>query len=196
MQFRCTLWTLLLCLIWSTADASDGAHAHHHPAHLESKVSAGNYAAPAVQLLRDDGKYVALRDELDDGRAVLLSFIYTDCTAVCPLVSRTLAEFQGMLDRKRDAVHIVSISIDPEQDTPTRLRDYAQRYGAEPGWQHYTGTTAASIQVQQAFEVYHGDKMNHTPVFFLRKSAGTSWVRLDGFVTAAELFEKYRGLDQ
>ena len=38
----------------------------------------------------------------------------------------------------------MSISIDPEQDTPVRLREYAHKYHAGPGWQHYTGTLAAS----------------------------------------------------
>src|SRR5205807_3818977 len=53
---------------------------------------------------------------------------------------------------------LVSISIDPEEDTPARLREYAQQYAAGPSWQHYTGTAAASVAAQRAFEVYRSEE--------------------------------------
>ena len=51
-------------------------------------------------------------------------------------------QLQEMLGEERNKVHMISISIDPEQDTPTRLREYAKKFGAGPAWQHYTGTLA------------------------------------------------------
>jgi protein SCO1/2 len=87
---------------------------------------------------------------------------------------------------------MMSISIDPEQDTPARLREYAQRNGAGPQWQHYTGTIEASVAVQRAFSVYRGDKMDHPPVAFMRPAPGRPWVRLDGFASPSELLVEYR----
>jgi protein SCO1/2 len=117
----------------------------------------------------------------------VLAFIYTSCTTVCPLTSQALAMVQQKLGQARDRVHIMSISIDPEQDTPARLRQYAKSFRAGPEWQHYTGTLAASQVAQRAFDVYRGDKMDHAPAILIRSSPGADWVRLDGFATAGQV---------
>ena len=169
------------------ADGIGDQHAHHHHMVPETTRSVRNYQLPAVSLVRDDGKPVTLADELNDGRPVVLSFIYTTCTTVCPLTSQTLSELQRKLGASRDSVHLVSISIDPEQDTPARLREYAKTFGAGPEWQHYTGTLAASQTAQRAFDVYRGSKMDHSPVSLVRSAPGAAWVRIDGFATADQL---------
>jgi protein SCO1/2 len=174
-------------------DASD-PHAHHHHAVAETTRSVADYAIPDVKLVRDDGKLVRFAQELDDGRPVVLNFIYTTCTSICPLTSQTFADLQARLGTERDKVHLVSVSIDPEEDTPPRLREYASHFGAGPEWQHYTGTLAASLAVQRAFNVDRGGKMNHTPVTLLRTSPGGHWVRIDGFATADQLAAELRDI--
>jgi protein SCO1/2 len=160
-----------------------------------TKTSTVQYTLPEVKLTRAvDGKSVYLAQELNDGRAVILDFIYTSCTEICPVTSRIFSQLQSKLGKDRDKVHLVSISIDPEQDTPVVLREYARKFGAGPEWQHYTGAMEASIATQRAFDAYQGDKMNHTPVTFLRAAHGKSWVRIDGFVSADELLHKYQEL--
>jgi protein SCO1/2 len=88
----------------------------------------------------------------------------------------------------------VSISIDPEFDTPARLREYARKFGAGPEWQHYGGTLAASREVQRAFGAYRGDKMNHAPVTLVRTAPGKEWVRIDGFASADQLLAELPGV--
>jgi protein SCO1/2 len=164
---------------------SVAAHEHHGTVHFSR--STAHYEVPDVTLVREDGRPVQLNHELDDPRAVVLSFVYTSCTSVCPMTSATLSELQDKLGSARSLVHIVSISIDPEFDTPARLRDYAGKYGAGPGWQHYTGTLSASQRTQRAFDVYRGNKMDHAPVMLVRPQRGSAWVRMDGFATADQL---------
>ena len=132
-------------------------------------------------------------DEMNDGRTVVLSFIYTTCPAICPVTSQTFAQLQRALGPDASGLHLMSISIDPEEDTPARLREYARRFGAGPAWQHYTGTLTASIAVQKAFEVYRGDKMEHEPVIFIRIKPGERWVRLEGFATSEDLLDAIHG---
>ena len=168
------------------------AHAHHRQATPETTRSIVEYTIPDVKLVRADGRTVELSRELDDGRPVVLDFIYTTCTSICPLTSQTFADLQRKLGAQRDAVHLVSISIDPEQDTPARLHDYAEKFGAGPAWQHYTGTLAASIATQRAFNVYRGGKMNHAPVTLVRIAPGNRWIRIDGFATAEQLLGELR----
>ncbi len=154
--------------------------------------SVAEYKVPQVKLVRDDGKSVSLPEELNDGRPVVMSFIFTSCTTICPLLTETLARFQEELGADRDRVHIVSISIDPEEDTPARLAAYARRYQAGREWRHYTGTTQAIIATARAFDVYRGDKMGHTPVTLVRPSPGKPWIRFDGFASAADLLREIR----
>jgi protein SCO1 len=176
-------------------DAVADEHAHHHHHVIpETKRTTAAYQAPDVKLVRDDGKTVQLARELDDGRPVVLSFIYTSCTTVCPMTSATLAELQKKLGPARDHVHLVSITIDPEFDTPARLREYAKKFGAGPEWQHYTGTLAASQTAQRAFDVYRGNKMDHAPATLVRAAPGGPWVRIDGFATADQLLAELPAL--
>jgi protein SCO1/2 len=188
-HFEPALWGLLVAalalpgIVW--AHGAD-PHEHHHVAPTVAR-SVANYVVPGVALVRDDGKAVTLPDEMNDGRPVVLNFIYTTCTTVCPLASQVLSEVQAQLGAKRSQVHLMSISIDPEQDTPSRLHKYAERFGAGPGWQHYTGTVEASRAAQRAFGVYRGDKMDHTPATLVRAAPGAPWVRIDGFATPDQL---------
>jgi protein SCO1/2 len=179
---------IALSLSSAPACAHDAeSHAHHQHAARETTRSIVEYAIPAVNLVRDDGKTVELSRELNDGRPVVLNFIYTTCTSVCPLTSQTFADLQSRLGAARTRVHLVSISIDPEQDTPARLKAYAEKFSAGPDWRHYTGTLAASITAQRAFNAYRGGKMNHAPVTLVRLPSSNRWIRIDGFATAEQL---------
>lgn len=173
----------------------DGGHEHHHaPATPGYDRSVADYRLPATPLVRADGARTYLPEAIDDGKPVVLNFIYTTCTAICPILSQSFAEFQRQLGPERDRVHMVSITIDPEQDTPRRLADYAKRFDAGPQWAFYTGTAAASLSMQRAFQANFGDKMHHRPVTFMRGAPGQKWVRLDGFASPAQLMAEYRKL--
>jgi protein SCO1/2 len=148
------------------------------------------YQAPAVQLVRGDGKPVDFAVELDDGRPVVLTFIYTTCTTVCPVVTQVLARLQSRLGAERERVSIALVTIDPENDTPARLAAYGREHGADAQWRFYTGTEDASVAVQKAFGVYAGDKMSHVPVTLMRAAPGKPWLRLEGFVTPDELAQE------
>jgi protein SCO1/2 len=181
-----------------SADADPHAH-HHQPQHQAESAppftrALERYQLPEVALVRADGTAVRFPQVIDDGRPVVLNFIYTSCTAICPLLSQTFSQFQTKLGAQAAEVQMVSISIDPEQDTPQRLAAYAKRFDAGPQWSHYTGTLEASVQIQRAFGAYYNDKMNHRPTTFLRAAPGQPWLRLDGFTTPDELVAQYRKL--
>ena len=165
-------------------------------ARASSKLSIATreYTVPAVHLVRDDGRSVSLPEEMNDGRPVVLNFIFTSCSSVCPLMSQVFGQFQQKLGTERDSVHLMSISIDPEEDTPGRLKEYARKFHAGPEWQHYTGTVEASLATQKAFGVYQGDKMSHVVVTLMRAAPGQPWRRIDGFLTPDELLAEYHQL--
>lgn len=195
------LATLVLGLASFPISAIAQDHLHDHGDHVMSgepgryvRTLAG-YTIPDVKLVDADGAGVPLRSELVDGdKPVILNFIFTTCGAVCPVMSATFAQVQAALGAEREAVRMVSISIDPEQDTPAALKAYAGKYDAGPQWQMLTGSLDDSIAVQRAFDVYRGDKMNHQPATFLRAAPGQPWVRLAGFASAADILHEYRRL--
>jgi protein SCO1 len=185
-QVACAAGLLVSSFGSSADEAPADPHAHHHmmmQAPPPVARSTATYVAPDVTLVRSDGARVSFSHEIDDGRPVLLDFIYTTCTTICPVLSQTFAEVQKRLGADAAKVKMVSVSIDPEEDTPTRLVEYAKRYHAGDQWSFYTGSVQASVQVQRAFDVYRGDKMNHSPVTLYRPAPGQPWVRLDGFAT-------------
>lgn len=181
-------------LFAATARGGDDPHAHCHEGMegmKRAERSTVQVAEPAVALVDQDGKTVSLPALLDDGRPVAVEFVFTTCTTICPVLS---GNFRRLQEQLGDRIHLVSISIDPEEDTPARLTEYARRYHAEPGWDFLTGTAPASVEVQRAFDAYRGDKMNHTPVTFLRAAPGRRWSRIDGFASAEELAREIHDL--
>lgn len=199
-KFRLAAIPLLTAAV-AFAAPMDAAHEHHHHHHHDHAAAPAvvarsqvDYKVPNVKLVRQDGQSVALVKEIDDGRPVILNFIYTSCTAICPVSSQIMSAVQSDLAKKSQKVHLVSISIDPEFDTPERLRKYAKSYSAQADWQFYTGSLQNSLVVQKAFDAYRGDKMNHLPLTFIRLAPGKPWVRLDGFASPEQIVREYQAL--
>jgi len=95
---------------------------------------------PNVALTTQHGTEVHFYDDLIKGKAVVISLVYTRCTASCPLETAKLAQVQRLLgDRVGKDVFFYSISIDPEHDTPEALEAYARRFHVGPGWLFLTG---------------------------------------------------------
>jgi protein SCO1/2 len=177
----------------------DHAHmdmsAHDHSQHQAMLAKKGvlsrtvaTYDIPDVKLLDASGAEVSLRTVFDGKEPAILNFIFTTCTTICPVMSATFEQVQAKLGKKRSQVRMVSISIDPENDTPAKLKDYAARFHADKNWQMLTGSVANSVAVQRAFDVAVADKMNHKAAVFIRaKGRDASWVKLDGLVSAADV---------
>lgn len=196
IRFTARLAGLLLCpllqLAALPAAQAHGAHAMHADMDMaaEAKRSLVDVTLGNGSLVRQDGAKVSTAKALDTGKPVVLAFIYTSCTAVCPITSHILSNLQGLLGKDVDQVQIVSVSIDPEFDTPARLRAYSKSLGALPAWQHYTGTLANVVALQKAFGVYRGDKMNHDSFVFVSGGKRKGWVKLEGFPPAEQLLHE------
>ena len=89
------------------------------------------------------------------GKLVLVTFIFTTCPDVCPLLTAHFAAIQRALDaRKIHDYLLLSITTDPETDTSSKLRDYADRYKADfSRWSFLTGSRAELAKVWRDFGV-------------------------------------------
>ena len=176
--------------------AGDDPHAQHR-AMMEQKGyqrSEHQYPLRDHPLVDMGGAQTSLLKELDTDRPVMVNFIFTTCTTICPVMTGVFAQVQKELGPESGDVRMISISIDPQYDNPERLREYAKRFGAGPQWQFLTGEPDDIIAVQKAFDVYRGNKMSHVPATLLRRSRNDPWVRLDGIASGAEIVAEYRQL--
>ncbi len=172
-------------------------HQQHHAMAAEPlKRSQARYEIPDVMLTDAGGKKLSLRTVLADKTPLMLNFIFTSCTSICPVMSGVFSQVQSRLDKQGQKARLVSISIDPEYDTPALLKDYARNFSAGPDWMLLTGRLQDSIAVQRAFDTYRGAKMSHLPTTFLRAAPDQPWVRLDGLASADDLVRELRRLTE
>ncbi|MCA1592404.1 MAG: SCO family protein [Acidobacteria bacterium] len=197
----CALASALLAL-WGASEVraqQPGAHQGHEQharetarPHYTRTVS--SYTPPDVTLLDMNGTRVPLSSALGYDGPVLLQFIFTTCPTICPVMTGTLAAAQNKFGPELEKIRLISISIDPEQDTPERLQEYARKFKAKGRWLFLTGKLDDIVAVQRAFDAYRGNKMRHEPITFLRASPGENWLRLDGLMSATELVAECRRL--
>ncbi|MEE9426418.1 MAG: SCO family protein [Methylococcales bacterium] len=149
------------------------------------------YTIPDVILTDMEGKRQSFKNLLGSNKPIFLNFIFTTCPSFCPLLSATFSQLQGHLMKEPVKPLMFSISIDPENDTPEKLRNYAKKFKAGPNWIFLTGTFDNIKAIEHAFNAYRGEKMNHVPLTYLRKPGQPYWIRLDGFSSAKDLLDEY-----
>jgi protein SCO1/2 len=138
---------------------------------------------PDVKVTTQDGRTVDFYSDLIKGKVVAVNFVFTSCTTVCP----PLGAIFGKLQEQHAGAHLVSVSIDPEVDTPQRLKAWGQKFGARPGWTLVTGKKDDIVRILKAMNAYSADYVNHQPVTILGNDATGTWKRSYGFTTAAKL---------
>ena len=150
------------------APAADSADPHaHHKAMMNKQVEAAESADVDLRdraLLDQDGREVKFVSDVIGDRIVVMDFIYTHCTTVCPVLSAVLAEVQNRLgDQLGDQVALVSVSVDPIRDTPQRLKAYAAKHKARPGWTWLTGPKSDMDDVLIGVGAYSVNFEDHPP---------------------------------
>ena len=96
-------------------------------------------------LINQDGRKVSEKDFL--GSVLVVNFIFTSCPDMCPLLTQQMAKIQERVFNAGAAVQLVSVSVDPKTDTPEKLHEYGQKYGANfHKWSFLTGDTIEAMQ--------------------------------------------------
>jgi cytochrome oxidase Cu insertion factor (SCO1/SenC/PrrC family) len=177
-------------------DMGNTAEAAMRPDGFQYKRSANDYVMPTVTLRNQNAQKVNFAELMDYDGPVVLNFIFTSCATICPVMSATFGQTQEDLAAIDDSYMMVSISIDPDYDTPRRLRDYAELHAARDNWVMLTGQFDDIFTVVRAFDaVYKGEnKMYHRPLTFLRQGKDSPWLRLEGLLGSEDLAEEYAAL--
>jgi protein SCO1/2 len=113
-------------------------------------------------------------------RVVAINFVFTTCTAICPSLTATFRRVQQEAAARRLKVQLISISVDPTTDTPERLKDFAAKFKAEPGWTFVTGEKTRIDSVLQALGAAVNNRNDHTPMILIGNAASNYWTRAYG----------------
>lgn len=180
-----TFFLLLFTLLVSRGEAA-----------AEYRRTLEKYQVPDVTLVNQDGERVDLQPFLTGDKPVILDFIYGTCTTICPVLSIGFSHFQKKLGPDADKVRLVSISIDPDNDTPAVMKEYLLRYNAREGWDFLTGKREDIIKVMKAFDAYVVNKMNHYPLTILHKPGAGKWIRINQLLSTSDLMQEYTAMQK
>lgn len=165
--------------------AAADPHAHHR-AMLEKKTPPKaerlEIALPDTELVNQDGERMRFKSEVVGDKIVVVDFVYTTCTTVCPVLSALFAQVQERLgDRLGPEVAMVSVTVDPTRDTPQRLKAYAARHQAGEGWLWLTGGKQDVDAVLEDLGAYTPNFADHPSMVLVGDGRTGRWTRLYGF---------------
>ena len=149
---------------------------HHHSSNTTTHTFSKPNPAPEFTLISQDNETFRLKDLR--GKVVLITFIYTRCPDVCPILTDKFKRIQDELGEKfGKTVFMISITIDPEYDRPAVLRQYAERFGADlSGWAFLTGDKEDITEVAKSYGIYFKEEspglFTHTVLTFLVNEDG------------------------
>jgi cytochrome oxidase Cu insertion factor (SCO1/SenC/PrrC family) len=133
-----------------------------------------------VELIDQNGQSLKFYDEVLKDKVVVISFIFTNCQSACPLMTRNLTMIRDMLrEDERRAIQFVSISIDPLRDTPSAMKEFAQKHDADfDGWVWLTGQPDDVNYVTKRLGSYTDDPEAHTTTLLAANVRNAHWTKI------------------
>ena len=141
-------------------------------------------------LVDQEGRQVRFYSDLLEGKVVVIDTIFTNCTGICPVLSGTFARLQdGLGDRMERDVRLISISVDPENDSPARLKEYAKKFQAGKGWHFLTGDRRNIDAVLRKLGQWVPDKEGHLGILLIGNVAKGLWKKTPGVSPPQEIIQ-------
>lgn len=170
------------------ADALAAAAMPARPATSTATVASGSLRIPDVTLVDQDGRKVRFWSDLVQGKVVAVSFIFTTCTTICPPLGANFARLRQVLgSRAGSSVELISVSVDPANDTPQRLKSWAAKFGGGPGWTLLTGPRIEVDRLLRALQAYTPNFADHSPLLLIGNAVTGTWERTSGLAPAATI---------
>jgi protein SCO1/2 len=169
-------------------------HAGHHaaPQKVQQPTPAQKYFSD-VELIDQDGRKVRFYTDVLKGKTVIVNAFFTTCTSVCPPMNRNMEKIQEALgERVGKDVFLVSISVDPETDTPPVIKEYSKKFHAREGWMFLTGKKENVDWALYKVGQYVEDKNSHTTVIIIGNEATGLWKKALGMANAEDLVKIVR----
>jgi protein SCO1 len=141
-----------------------------------------------LEVIDQDGRKLRFYDDVLKDRQVVVSFIYTTCKELCPISTARLVTVKDLLDRRADSkATFVSISVDPEFDTPKKLKAYAEAFGTGDDWLLLTGQPDVLKTIAARLGNREDKKEQHRSEVVLGNAKTGDWSRNSPFIEPERL---------
>lgn len=133
-----------------------------------------------LELVTHDGRKVRFYSDMLEGRTVLINVMYTNCKDACPLITQKLNEVRGLLGEQFGReVHFVSLTSDPERDSPAALRNFATKQSADlGGWTFLTGNPKNIEHILRKLGQFSQDPEDHSTLLIAGNVPAKRWSKI------------------
>jgi protein SCO1 len=131
-----------------------------------------------TEVVDQDGKVHRFYDDLIRGKKVLINFAFAHCTTACSPVTLNLARVQRQLGEHvgRD-VQMLTLTVDPVNDTPEALRKFTKKMNVGPGWKFLTGSPESVHALLRRLGGYTDKPENHNTILIIGNAATGTWLK-------------------
>ncbi len=167
-----TPWILSFALALSAAPLAASAHDA-----VDADAAARQYFTD-TEVVDQNGKVHRFYSDLMRGKRVLINFAFTTCKTACSPVTANLAKVQKQLGtRVGKDVTMITISVDPVNDTSANLKKFSAKFKARPGWYFLTGTPENVHGLLKKLGGYTDDPEKHSTVLLIGDTKTATWVK-------------------
>ncbi|MFO0579332.1 MAG: SCO family protein [Polyangia bacterium] len=155
-------------------------------------LSAAAYE-PNLPLVTHEGRAVRFYDDLIKNRVAIINFMFTSCPSICPPMTQNLVKVQKLLaDVLGERAVMISISVDPDNDTPEVLAAYARRFGVGRGWYFVTGERPQLEALAAKLGNTSPDKLQHSGMVLIGSDAARTWTKAFAMSPPEDIARKVR----
>lgn len=160
------------------------------PATTNNGESAAAKYFTDIQLVNQNGEKMRFYSDLLQGKTVIINSFFATCQASCLPITRNLEKVQEALgDRLGKDARIISISVDPEVDTPTELKAFSKKFHARPGWYFLTGSKENVEFILKKLGQYVEEKNDHYNIVIIGNERTGLWKKAFGLAKTEELIK-------
>lgn len=180
-----------------TADSPPGKSVHKPNTAIAATTNKRDERARAYftdrMVISQQGAKLRFYSDVLRDRIVLISLFFTNCTGICPLTNQKLAKVQDLLgDEIGRKIFILSLTVDPNRDTPEVLRSYAKKFAAGDGWLFLSGEKEDIKVITSRLGQTTPDVAAHNPFFMVGDVARVQWKKIAPNASAASIVARLR----
>ena len=149
-----------------------------------------------LELVNQDGESMRFFDDVLKDKVVLISFIFTNCEGACPLITYKMTQVRDRMESYvGQPLHFISLSIDPERDTPAALKEFAQTHDAyQDAWTFLTGKPEVIKEITSRLGQYTDNVEAHSTLMLAGNVNEAHWMKIPPQDQAPAIVEKLRTL--
>jgi protein SCO1/2 len=144
-------------------------------------------SVPDIEVVNQEGQHLRFNSQVVDGRIAIVTGFFTTCSSMCPITQEKLSQVAKLLGpRLGKEVVIVSVSVDAENDTPARMKDWGEKFHIGPGWTLLSGKRAEVDALLKSLGLFVELRQRHQSALMVGSTA-TGWVRISSWTSSEKL---------